>query len=294
MSLQQYSEVYLDYALRGIGAGAGLTDSVVDGGSDLYELTKKGFACVNPFDTPWNVKTRSMADSSNAQVVSDQLPKPHTIMFVGGLYGDDPHDYAIARLAAFKQIIASMHRARDWAYLRIGLYDGASMNYYRKYGWPGGVTSPMKLKSVGHVPESLSFSFHVTDPLLYETTENVEAITVTAGTGNTGVFAVQYPTQRAIIKITKNGADNPTNPVITNAAGQTLYIYGSLSNVNDYWLVDLYEGRVWKSISGTVTDVSATTAGGQWLTLDGFETVTITDGGANDYVAAVTWLERAW
>jgi phage-related protein len=189
--------------------------------------------------------------------------------------------------------LTSIARSSQYAYIKASLHNGSAFITFRRYGSPLFARAGHARKSRYQVISDFEMDFRVLDPWWYFDTVRVAIVTVTGGTGSaatsdTGVAR----TKRAIVYITKTGSGTPTNVQVKNSSNHSFTMTGTLANVNDQWIIDMYAGTVRKVVSGVSSDDIANFSGRFWGVNSGTDTITVTDGGTAAFSVSVLYLER--
>lgn len=258
--------------------------------STILQLSTKNINPVNPLGFARKHDEATPPESDVARDLSDGKMQPYTINFRGEQTGDDPDDLFVGLASILNTAAVSGANT----YLRSGMYDGTTKQYYRRYGKVLGA-------DVSYIPRSnysitqLQASFRVLDPALYFDTVRTQAIacsgtSTTQGTVDTGVVR----SARLLVKITRTGSGVPTNPQVKNAANQSFTLTGTLAATSDYWLVDMLNKTVIKATSGgtVLTDDIAHFSGQFWGIKNGVDSITVTNGVSASFSVGLTWLER--
>ena len=204
----------------------------------------------------------------------------------------DQTNHADTLFLSMANQVSNMLEAGDYQYIKAQLYDGSSTHAYRKYVRFRGLSDHYVSKTLYKVIRG-SLVFPATDPLWYLDSVSSDSVTVSGGTGSKvttdgGVFQ----TRRVIVVITKTGASNPTDVNVVNVYGKGFTMAGSLANVNDYWIIDCYNGTVFKSVSGVLSNDIANFSGSVMPISGTTDTITVTDGGTASFAVTLLWLPR--
>jgi hypothetical protein len=254
--------------------------------------------------TTYGVKPRSLhgfamkqeeaelAEADGAVDLSDGKAAAVTMGFDGDTYGQDQDD-TFSGLASLANLLIV---STPYRYLRAGMYDGSTKIYCRRYGKPlGGDADYYPKTRFGSAKFQMDFRAH--DPFWYFDTANVVNVSVNAtpkvqATTDTGISR----SKRLLIKIAKNASACVVNNVsVKNNANQTIAISGSLATNGDYWLIDMKNGKVWKSVSGVLSSDKTHVTGMFWGIKNGSDSITITNAGSfggGTFDVTLTWLER--
>ena len=267
---------------------AGGTDSVAVGGTPV-NISGTNWALVNPFDVTWKYNESSVPEGEGVQPLTDNLMNASTVMLTTTLYGADPDDLQ----TAISGLNGRLHRARgSRPYLKISLWNGAALITSRRYIDILNSTFPMQPRTLLQATGVCNLTVRAIDPGLYRDTVVLDTSTVVGGADTNIISTVgNVPTKRVTYKIIKDGTDNPTNVTLTTTKG-AFTITGSLVNANDYWLIDVYEHTVVKSVSSVVTDDIGNFSG-QFPGLDdNGDVVIIAETTAADFKVETRYLNR--
>lgn len=220
---------------------------------------------------------------------SDGYIGASTIPLRGKMYGTDPNDTLVS-LAARMNLMAV---ATPQTYLLMGLYNGTTKLYYRRYGK---ILSPNQVYDykTQFTVTGFEMDFRVLDPFLYYNVANsktinlVSATTNTSGSTDTGIAR----SKRLTITIIRTGAGATTNPTVANTSGQSFQITGSLATAGDYWTIDMYTGKVTKTVSGVTSNDKANFAGQFWGIRHATDSLTCTSTVSTNASYIFSWLER--
>lgn len=274
-----------DYSLSYFMGGA---DSYTVGGSAM-SLSTYGFRLTG-LGANMNYGEIKQPLSDGVYPLSDGTLSADTMTFVGGMHATDPDDL----LTSFHFVFNRLRQAPSKnGYIDVGFDNGGGQIHYRRYVMFNDGNIPYASGTRHYAFMGATLSFRAYDPGWYLNIGLSESITITSGTGNvvtvnTGIRG----SRRCVIRITKTGGTTPTNPTVTNAAGQSFTITDTLATLNDYWEVDCYHGTCVKSVSAVVSDNIAKFTG-QFLTIAASaDLITVTDGGTATYSATCKYLPR--
>lgn len=227
-------------------------------------------------------------EGDGALDLSDGRVGPASIQFRGEMYGDDPDDTFTAIASRMNQLAVSTPQA----YLVASLYDGSIKQSYRRYGKFIGA-EPNYVRKTRYSALSFDGEFRVLDPWWYYNTAETDTVTVTSGTSSSKVTTDTGTarSKRLVITITRTGA-TPTNVTVSNNAGSSFQVTGTLATNGDKWTIDCYAGTVSKTVSGVTTDDIANFSGVFWGIKNGTDTISTTSSATASYTVGLSWLER--
>ena len=183
----------------------------------------------------------------------------------------------------------------DHQYLLFELWNGSTWSGYRLYCRLLGVSVTPVPKTQMQVASPVTLHFQVLDPVWYDNDIITKTINVTASAG-TAVFTTNARSRvkRLIITVTKNGADHPTNVVVSNTASETANFNGTITTASNYWKLDCMAGKLWKGASYPET-LQMDEFSGDFLGLDRYasETITVSSDGSMAYQVLVQY-HRSW
>lgn len=204
----------------------------------------------------------------------------------------DQNNHADDLFLAMANQVSNLMEASGYQYIKAQLYDGSSTHAYRRYVRFRGISDHYVSKTLYRVIRG-SLVFAVTDPLWYRDSGASDLVTVSGGSGSKVVTDNGvYQTRRVIVIITKTGASNPTDVNVVNVYGKGFTMAGSLTNVNDYWIIDCYNGTAFKSVSGVLSNDIANFSGTVMPISGQTDTITVTDGGTASFSVTLIWLPR--
>lgn len=250
--MQNYESSLYRLELCCPGMGAGPESPVIGATStERLSLSQYGFRIANPFDVVGSVSTFPLPFRPGSGVVTSGYLAGHDVQIVGtiwdstsyGLWNTVTRDYLTRWLA-----IAAVRRD---TYLRIGLWNGSSLSYYRLY-------CVLRESNIPFVPYTTmtvatpTLTFFAYDPVIYEDTE------VTYELQHTGTYVhligatlpgVNRPVFRSQFDWQYGTGVNPTTVlpvwIDCNFSGISLTVDYTLSATGEKIVVDNWNGLVY-------------------------------------------------
>jgi hypothetical protein len=267
-------------------------------GTSSVDLVPYGLSLRNPYDLGIKHSEEMIPEGIGAQILSDNQPMPGDLRVTGEYFDSEPQSLQ----DSISNLIAELEASRKNptvgflydSYLKLGLYNGASTDYFRRYCRFVNAVFPLTPKTHFERADLIELIFRSHDPALYGDTENSKTIPITSGSGGDTVsVAGNIDTNRFIIEIIKDGSDNPTDVTIQTLGGISFTITGSLTALNDKWVVDMFYGKKWLDpASGTNSDISNLFSGRHFNLDYGGDTIFVTETGGSDFTVNVKWLDR--
>jgi len=231
----------------------------------------------------------TIPEGDGARLLSDGKLGPETITFFGAMAGDDPED-TFSTMAAR---LSSIAQSTQQSYVKAGLFDGSAKVFFRRYGMILSAHAAYARRTQYHAITGFEMDYRVLDPWWYWDSQRSATVAVSGGAGSqatsdTGISR----SKRATIIILRTGSGVPTNVTVSNNAGQSFTMTGSLATAGDYWKIDMFTGVVQKSVSTVVSDDIANFSGQFWGIKFGSDTITVSSTGGGTWSVLVAWLER--
>ena len=268
-------------------------------GVGIINLQHYGFSPSDPFSQIYKYAEAILPERAGAVPLRDGKAAPRDIILVGQhvLFGsdEDAHDLWDTNIRVISKMIGQAS-ADENVYLRIGLLDQTStLIKYRIYGEMISHDVRYVQKSNLEMCEESTIRFRATDPHVYEDT----VLSKTGAVVNGALVAAastqgEFDTNRHIIKLTKDGADNPSNVTVTMADGEVANFDGTLTVASEYWKMDAFHGRLRRGTAfANETNVTVAQFSGDFVDVAfGADSWTIADGGTADFAFEATWLPR--
>lgn len=271
------------------------TEYCCDTGNSEFDLTAYGFA---PRGGLGNMMWRhsEVHPALGVGVLSNShkdVLEPYDLELVSELYATA--DTNAFRNEYHETILNALHRAQTGIYddtlvtypkhkyLEIGLWNGSSYTEYRLYVELLGFSVAPVWKSNMMIMQT-TLRLRVVDPIWY--TRAAAYITWEVTNGGTGVptgnTVLAYTgsirrVKRFIVKLLYLGTGDVINPTVTNDRGESFTITGTLDTTDQYWLVDMVEGRCYEGTTySDQVDVTGSKFSGDFFGIDSHTTDTIT------------------
>lgn len=276
----------------------------INAGNSMIDLAGDyGFRIVNPMDFSYTMRQAMPINAKNPLYMGEATQRNFAdMMMTTQVWGDDPEEYIqkLRDLAASVDEAQEIYLAGGVTYARFGVYDGAAWTYRRRYCVPFSTNFPTAPKTQHQAStKGAAMVVRCHDPAWYTEPQVTKTIIVTAGAGDTGVFAsgTDPDTSRVVVQIQKTTADNPTNVLVWEAQLGTTFSFimsGSLTAANDYWSINSVTGQVTHVAAAgpTTTDAMNSFIGVYPYIASGDKRIFVTDTAASDFVVNVYYLPR--
>lgn len=230
--------------MRGLAASPNKITSSID-------LGKLGFRISNPYDLFFRYAAVQQPLSNGEKPISDGFMSGDDIVLTSQFFEGDSDSLYQDNV---KPMIAQLLKGSDagqknvFKYLEVGLFDGATVQLYRRYVDFVDFRATMMMKSQMSGAD-VSLHFRAVDPFIYN-----DAVVTDFDNAVAGSATVTIPIQpgegdrrhkRIIYVITRDAGANVTDPTVTDAiTGFNFSITGTLTLANEFWHVDTYSGRL--------------------------------------------------
>jgi len=284
-----------------------------DYGQTELNLTALGFAIRGDIGMTWGYKEIRPPLGVGAVAGGNRdVVEPYTLELVSELYATaSPNDF---HNEIHETIVRALHRAQTGIvddtnvtyekhkYLELGIYKTSSYQEYRLPVEIIGYELVPVWKSQLMIMQAV-LRLRVVDPIWYSRGVGSHTWEVTnSGSGiPTGTQIVSGTSsmrriKRFIIKFLYLGTGDVINPTIVNDKGETFTITGTLDTADQYWLVDMIEGRCYEGTAySNQTDVTGAKFSGDFIGIDFTSTDSLivtspTDAGSITYNAYVEYV----
>jgi len=270
------------------------------GGADIVLSAPSNLALTNININPMDLlgfqrkgEFVSIPESQGELYISDGYQRGVDMELFGGAAGDDPNDTFVTLIANLSRFV----HGGGYKYLRQGLFNGTSKIFYRRYveSVEGGASIRRKTRYTA--VDGLGVVLHAYDPSWYQ--DGIKLFQFAVVNGTTGNVVTSdtgdWHSQRALIYITRTASGTgltPTNPTLSNSAGQSLTITGTLPAVADYWVVDMLNGSVVKHAGGVDTNAMDKFSGQFFPVQRTTDTITCVSTTSGSYTVSIVYLPR--
>ena len=263
----------------------------------VVSLTSYGLSAPNVYAHNWRTNLAKIPDRPGAIPFGPRLQDVARLHFTGAIATDDAKNAeffkSIYGLNVFGKLAAAAESIDS--YLVLSVSDGTSLtDHYRRYIRPENIITQMQQYSRLTASSQFSISITVSDPFWYIETATVVTEDIVGGSGPITISGSggTHPTQRLLMRIKKTTADNPTDIVISNGAGDSFTLTGSLTTADEYWVVDMFRGKVRKGTAkaNEVNDIAAFS--GEFIAINGTDTISVNESGTADFEVRTEYLGR--
>lgn len=258
----------------------------------FLDISRYGFNTVNFFDSAFKHAESPIPFSNGYNRTDDGMMAPTDLIIQGQLHSAPADDLALAIFDINNGLI-NMNDAKH-SYVALGLWNGSTKTFYRKYVDPITSRIPMVSKTRQEITGPVQLFFRCSDPGIYEGTSETDTIVVVNGNGNKGIIvAGNVDTKRMTLTIIKTTADDPTNVRVSNGfGGPEFKINGALTVLNSSWKIDLFTTEIEESVGGVVTDASHLFTGERFALVPGGQTLYVMDAVTADFSVSLEWIGR--
>jgi len=260
----------IELCCPGLGTGA---EKPVTGAlsTERLSLSQYGFRIANPYDIIGTAASYPIPFKNGAGVITSGYLGAHDVQLMGtifdstsyGLWNSIARDYLLRWLS-----IAAIRRD---TYLRIGLWNGATIQWFRLYCVLRESNIPFVPGTQMTVASPIQLTFFAYDPVLYEDTEGSVSINVSGGFGQAQPVnditlpGINRPVFRSIYTWTNPSGTDPMTRLIANdiMTGITTTVTDTLSPGHQM-VVDNWNGLVYGGSSTALTNRMDKLTGGFW------------------------------
>jgi len=250
------------------GLGSGAENPVVGAlSTERLSLSQYGFRIANPYDIVGSVQSYPIPFKNGAGVITSGYLGAHDVQLMGtifdstsyGLWNSIARDYLLRWLS-----IAAIRRD---TYLRIGLWNGATIQWFRLYCVLRESNIPFVQYSQLTIATPIQLTFFAYDPVLYEDTEGSADIIVAAGAEMGQHQPLNYVPLQTVLLPHQTGANRPIFRSVytwTNSSGADL----TMVSANDI-------------MTGSTATITDTMANGHSFTIDNWNGLVYGGGATN-------------
>jgi len=255
------------------GMGVGPEQPVIGATSgERLSLSQYGFRIVNPYDVMGSVSTFPLPFRAGSGVITSGYLASHDVQLVGTIF--DNTSYALWNSVARDYLLRwlSIAAVRRDTYLRIGLWTGSVFNYYRLYCVLRESNIPFVPYTTMTVASPVTLNFFAYDPIMYEDTEGLVAVSVVNSTGGFGRGsggATLPGASRPIFRSTYSWTCPDANPIARSIITETYTgivttIDTSITGIGQQVVVDNWNGLVYGGSTTLFTNRIDKLSGSFW------------------------------